>query len=66
MLNYELGMGQLICAQNEKRKVQNMNKEGKAHLSDILEHAKMSFMSSWFLKTGRFELDLMKNLEKYA
>ena len=38
MLNYELGMGQLICAQNEKRKVQNMNKEGKAHLSDILEH----------------------------
>lgn len=38
MLNYELGMGQLLCAQNEKRKVQNMNKEGKVHLSDIFEH----------------------------
>lgn len=31
-------MSRLICAQNEKRMVQNMNKEGKAHLSEIFEH----------------------------
>ena len=40
MLNYELGMGQLICAQNEKRMVQNMNKDGKPHLSDIIDYDK--------------------------